>query len=82
MLSPAGDWQLGPLANAAELLEPWLVAYRSAIREPLPLLPRSSRAFARGYRKAEPRQRAAGLRPQARPRSLARRRVQPHCRRS
>jgi len=51
MLSPAGDWQLGPLANAAELLEPWLVAYRSAIREPLPLLPRSSQAFARGYRK-------------------------------
>ncbi|MCW3147536.1 exodeoxyribonuclease V subunit gamma [Stutzerimonas stutzeri] len=50
MLSPAGDWQLGPLANAAELLEPWLVAYRSAIREPLPLLPRSSHAFARGYR--------------------------------
>jgi len=51
MLSPAGDWQLGPLANAAALLEPWLVAYRSAIREPLPLLPRSSHAFARGYRK-------------------------------
>ncbi len=51
MLSPAGDWQLGPLANAAELLEPWLAAYRCAIREPLPLLPRSSHAFARGYRK-------------------------------
>ena len=51
MLSPAGDWQLGPLANAAELLEPWLEAYRCAIREPLPLLPRSSQAFARGYRK-------------------------------
>ncbi len=51
MLSPAGDWQLAPLTNAAELLEPWLVAYRSAIREPLPLLPRSSQAFARGYRK-------------------------------
>ncbi len=50
MLSPAGDWQLGPLANAAQLLEPWLAAYRSAIREPLPLLPRSSHAFARGYR--------------------------------
>ena len=45
MLSPAGDWQLGPLANAAELLEPWLVAYHSAIREPLPLLPRSSQAL-------------------------------------
>jgi exodeoxyribonuclease V gamma subunit len=51
MLSPAGDWQLGPLTNAAELLEPWLAAYRCAIREPLPLLPRSSHAFARGYRK-------------------------------
>jgi exodeoxyribonuclease V gamma subunit len=51
MLSPAGDWQLGPLANAAELLEPWLEAYRCAIREPLPLLPRSSHAFAKGYRK-------------------------------
>lgn len=50
MLSPAGDWQLGPLPNAAALLEPWLAAYRSAIREPLPLLPRSSHAFARGYR--------------------------------
>ncbi|WP_313024055.1 exodeoxyribonuclease V subunit gamma [Pseudomonas lopnurensis] len=50
LLSPAGDWQLGALGNAAELLEPWLAAYRSAIREPLPLLPRSSHAFARGYR--------------------------------
>jgi exodeoxyribonuclease V gamma subunit len=50
MLSPAGDWQLRPLANAAQLLEPWLAAYRCAIREPLPLLPRSSHAFARGYR--------------------------------
>ena len=28
-----------------------VVAYRSAIRAPLPLLPRSSQAFARGYRK-------------------------------
>lgn len=51
MLSPAGDWQLGPQANAAQLLEPWLDAYRCAIREPLPLLPRSSHAFAKGYRK-------------------------------
>ena len=51
MLSPAGDWQLGPLANATELLEPWLAAYRSAICEPLSLLPRSSHAFAKGYRK-------------------------------
>lgn len=51
MLSPAGDWQLGPLANAAQLLEPWLAAYRCAIREPLPLLPRSSHAFAKGYRR-------------------------------
>lgn len=50
LLSPAGDWQLGPLDDAAALLESWLVAYRSAIREPLPLLPRSSHAFARGYR--------------------------------
>ncbi|WP_273528206.1 exodeoxyribonuclease V subunit gamma [Pseudomonas sp.] len=50
LLSPAGDWQLGPLVNAATLLEPWLAAYRSAIREPLPLLARSSHAFARGYR--------------------------------
>ncbi|MFL9814098.1 exodeoxyribonuclease V subunit gamma [Stutzerimonas sp. VN223-3] len=50
MLSPAGDWQLGPLANAAQVLEPWLAAYRCAIREPLPLLPRSSHAFAKGYR--------------------------------
>nr|MBF6624782.1 exodeoxyribonuclease V subunit gamma [Stutzerimonas stutzeri] len=50
MLSPTGDWQLGPLANAAELLEPWLLAYRDAICEPLPLLPRSSHAFAKGWR--------------------------------
>ena len=50
MLSPAGDWQLGPLDNAAELLEPWLFAYREAICEPLPLLPRSSHAFAKGWR--------------------------------
>jgi len=51
MLSPASDWQLGPLTNAAQLLEPWLEAYRCAVREPLPLLPRSSHAFAKGYRK-------------------------------
>lgn len=51
MLSPAGDWTLGPLADARQLLEPWLQAYRSAICEPLPLLPRSSHAFAQGYRR-------------------------------
>lgn len=51
MLSPAGDWQLGPLTNAAELLKPWLEAYREAICEPLPFLPRSSHAFANGFRK-------------------------------
>ncbi|WP_028238803.1 exodeoxyribonuclease V subunit gamma [Stutzerimonas azotifigens] len=50
LLSPAGDWQLGPLDNAAALLEGWLAAYRSAICEPLPLLSRSSHAFVRGYR--------------------------------
>ena len=81
MLSPAGDWQLGPLANAAELLEPWLVAYRSAIREPLPLLPRSSR---RSPAATASRAAAASrwTAPASAPAKLARRRVQPHCRRS
>lgn len=47
LLSPAGDWQLGPLDNAAELLEPWLAAYRQALCQPLPLLTRSSHDFAK-----------------------------------
>src|SRR5690606_15953728 len=44
---PSGDWQLGPLNNARELLEPWLHAYREALCEPLPFLVRSSHAFAK-----------------------------------
>lgn len=46
LLSPAGDWRLGPLDDAAELLEPWLAAYRQALCEPLPLLTRASHDFA------------------------------------
>lgn len=51
LLSPDGDWQLGPLQDAAALLEPWLAAYREAICQPLPLLTKSSHAFANGLRK-------------------------------
>ena len=51
LLSPAGDWQAGPLANAAALLEPWLHAYRDALCEPLPLLTKASHGFASGWRK-------------------------------
>jgi exodeoxyribonuclease V gamma subunit len=47
LLSPNGDWQLGPLANAGELLEPWLLAYHQARFTPLGFLPRSSMAFAK-----------------------------------
>jgi len=47
LLTPNGDWQLGPLDNAAELLEPWLAAYRQALCTPLAFIPRSSLAFAK-----------------------------------
>jgi exodeoxyribonuclease V gamma subunit len=47
LLSPNGDWQLGPLANAGELLEPWLAAYQQARFTALGFLPRSSMAFAK-----------------------------------
>lgn len=47
LVSPAGDWQLGPLDNPEELLEPWLAAYREALCEPLPFITRSSYDFAR-----------------------------------
>lgn len=47
LVSPAGDWQLGALANPGELLEGWLVAYREALSAPLPFLPRSSYEFAK-----------------------------------
>ncbi|MHA6491688.1 exodeoxyribonuclease V subunit gamma [Pseudomonas borbori] len=47
LISPAGDWQLAPLANPAELLHAWLSAYRDALCTPLPLLPRSSYEFAK-----------------------------------
>jgi len=47
LISPDGDWQLGPLHDAAALLEPWLRAYRQALCEPLPFLVRSSYEFAR-----------------------------------
>jgi exodeoxyribonuclease V gamma subunit len=46
-VSPAGDWQLGPLDNPAALLEPWLAAYREALCEPLPFITRSSYDFAK-----------------------------------
>lgn len=51
LLSPAGDWQAGPLANARQLLEPWLVAYREALCAPLPLITKASHGFAHGLRK-------------------------------
>lgn len=47
LVSPAGDWQLGALANPRELLEGWLAAYREALSAPLPFLPRSSYEFAK-----------------------------------
>ncbi|MBC9252912.1 exodeoxyribonuclease V subunit gamma [Pseudomonas alcaligenes] len=47
LVSPAGDWQLGPQANARELLEGWLAAYREALSAPLPFLSRSSYEFAK-----------------------------------
>ena len=47
LLTPNGDWQLGPLSNAAELLEPWLAAYQQARFTALGFLPRSSMAFAK-----------------------------------
>ncbi|WP_447587956.1 exodeoxyribonuclease V subunit gamma [Aquipseudomonas campi] len=47
LVSPAGDWQLTPLANPRELLEPWLAAYREALSAPLPFITRSSHDFAK-----------------------------------
>src|SRR5690606_27649472 len=35
LVSPAGDWQLGPLDDARALLQPWLAAYREALCAPL-----------------------------------------------
>jgi len=51
LISPVHDWQLGPLANPRELLEPWLLAYREALCEPLPLMLKSSYGFAEGLLK-------------------------------
>ncbi len=47
LISPPADWQLGPLAGATALLEPWLAAYREALCAPLPLITRSSYEFAK-----------------------------------
>ena len=47
LISPAGDWRLAPLANPAELLQPWLSAYREALCAPLPLILRASHDFAK-----------------------------------
>jgi exodeoxyribonuclease V gamma subunit len=47
LVSPAGDWQLGPQADARALLAPWLAAYREALSEPLPFITRSSYEFAK-----------------------------------
>ncbi|MDG9925198.1 MULTISPECIES: exodeoxyribonuclease V subunit gamma [unclassified Pseudomonas] len=47
LVSPAGDWQLGPLGDARALLEPWLAAYREALCEPSPFITRSSYEFAK-----------------------------------
>lgn len=47
LISPAGDWQLGPQANPRERLEPWLAAYREALSAPLAFLTRSSHDFAK-----------------------------------
>lgn len=50
LLSPKSEWRLGPLANAHELLQPWLEAYKSALCEPLPLFAKCSHGFARKWR--------------------------------
>ncbi|MCQ4270445.1 exodeoxyribonuclease V subunit gamma [Pseudomonas kuykendallii] len=47
LISPAGDWQLGPQTSSHALLEPWLAAYREALSTPLPFLTRSSHDFAK-----------------------------------
>ncbi|MGH8355806.1 MAG: exodeoxyribonuclease V subunit gamma, partial [Pseudomonas sp.] len=47
LISPAGDWQLGPLDAPGELLQAWLAAYREALCGPLPFLTRSSFEFAK-----------------------------------
>jgi exodeoxyribonuclease V gamma subunit len=51
LLSPKSEWRLGPLADARELLLPWLEAYKSALCEPLPVLAKCSYGFARKWRK-------------------------------
>ncbi|QLC72968.1 exodeoxyribonuclease V subunit gamma [Pseudomonas sp. LPB0260] len=51
LLSPKSEWRLGPLADARQLLEPWLEAYKSALCEPLPVLAKCSYGFAKKWRK-------------------------------
>jgi len=46
LLSPEQSWHLGVIDNPAEVLRPWLAAYRRALSEPLPFFSRSSYAFA------------------------------------
>ena len=47
LISPTGEWQLGPVADPAALLEPWLAAYRQSLCAPLPFIPRCSYDFAK-----------------------------------
>ncbi|MCF7201248.1 exodeoxyribonuclease V subunit gamma [Pseudomonas oligotrophica] len=61
LLAPGGDWELGPLADAAERLQPWLQAYRVALCEPLPLFAKASHAFAKALVQPAERSRKAPL---------------------
>ena len=51
LLAPDRQWQLEPVDNAAELLEPWLAAYRQALQAPLPLFTRSSWAYVQRWQR-------------------------------
>jgi len=61
LISPAGDWQLGPLDDPQALLEPWLAAYREALCTPLPFFTKSSHAYAKALCTPSPRARKEPL---------------------
>ncbi|SDU35196.1 DNA helicase/exodeoxyribonuclease V, gamma subunit [Pseudomonas pohangensis] len=61
LISPDGDWQLGPLDDPQALLEPWLAAYREALCTPLPFFTRSSHAYAKALCTPSPKARKEPL---------------------
>jgi len=51
LLTPNDKWQAQPLNNAAQLLRPWIKAYKQAHHEPLPIFSKISYKFAQSVLK-------------------------------